>query len=258
MRSASEALEGVAFSGVWVALAATGLCAAAARSMFITASPALLGMVFTGTFVVYNVDRLRDLPRDRRTTPRRSAFVARHEQRLLAACWLAALVAGLCALELGPRPVVTLLPVLGLGLLHRRVKHLAFAKAAYITAAWLLVVVVFPAVAAAQALHPGWAALVIGPGLYANAIASNVRDAEGGAHRLGARRSLLAARGVAALGLAAAAVAPGAIVALGWVPLAVLAALLRFRADERYGLVVVDGALLVGAVAAWWTAPRFA
>jgi hypothetical protein len=40
------------------------------------------------------------------------------------------------------------------------------------------------------------------------------------------------------------------------IPLATLAALAFFRADERYGLVVVDGALWAGALLAlpWYVA----
>jgi hypothetical protein len=138
-----------------------------------------------------------------------------------------------------------------LGFFHRRVKRLAFAKSSYVTLAWVCVVVIFPAVALGAARHVGWAAVVVGAALQANAIASNVRDGEAVVPRLGRRRALGLARGAAGLGVVLAALAPAPVRALFWVPAATGLTLWRFRADEGYGLVVVDGALLLGGLAAW-------
>lgn len=84
----------------------------------------------------------------------------------------------------------------------------------------------------------------------ANVIASNVRDAEGAATRIGAPRALALARRVAWAGVAVALLGPAGVPPLAAVPLATAAALARFRDGERYGLVVIDGALAAGAVAA--------
>ena len=107
--------------------------------------------------------------------------------------------------------------------------------------------VVFPAVALGGAHDVVWAALVVGAAVQANAIASNLRDVEAA---LSSAPALRLAQGVAALGVIAALLAPPSERALGFVPLASGLTLLRFEADEGYGLVVVDGALLVGALAA--------
>ena len=61
---------------------------------------------------------------------------------------------------------------------------------------------------------------------------------------------LVAARLTAAAGLVLALLAPATVRPLAAVCAATLAVLLPFRDSERYGLVAVDGALLVGGVAA--------
>jgi hypothetical protein len=71
-------LDAVAFSSIWVAAAAGALCASAALAMGVTPTFSVAGIAVSGTLFVYNVDRLRDLDRDRATTPERSAFVERN------------------------------------------------------------------------------------------------------------------------------------------------------------------------------------
>ena len=66
----------------------------------------------------------------------------------------------------------------------------------------------------------------------------------------GPRLPLRIARALATLGIVLGALAPPPVRALAAVPAATLASLLRFRPSERYGLIVVDGALLAGALVA--------
>ena len=243
--------DALVFSSLWVGMAAGALCWAASLAMGLTPTVWAMAMAATGTFVVYNIDHLRDLERDRATTPVRSAFVAAHLVSLSALTSVAALGALAAASRMGWRAALLLAPILAVGLAHRRLKRLAHAKAIYVTAAWLAVVVGLPAVLSPAATRIGWVATILGSALLANAIASNVRDREAGARRFGTQRALWAARAVAGVGaLLAAAAAPIAVRPLSWVPAMTLAALVRFRLDERYGLLVVDGALVVGAGAA--------
>jgi len=86
--------------------------------------------------------------------------------------------------------------------------------------------------------------------VYANAIASNVRDAEAGAARLGLENALRLAQALALASLLLAAAGPPAVRPLLAVPLLTLLSLLAFRPGERYGLIAVDGALLAGAIVA--------
>jgi hypothetical protein len=243
-------LDALAFSSLWVALAASALVWATSLALGAPPSVSLVALVFGGTLVVYGVDRLRDMTRDAAVAPRRTTFVAQHRRPLAMLVGLSALVSVGAAGALGWRPVALLLPVLGLGLLHRRIKRFAWAKSAYVVLAWLMVVVGLPALTIPSATDWPWAALVLGPSLLANAIASNVRDHEAGVRWWGARRALSAARTAAVAGVVLGAAAPVALRALGIVPLATLVALGPFRADERYGLLVVDGALLAGGAAA--------
>ena len=245
-------LEMLVFSSAWVAAAAGALCAAAALGMGLQPLLPAVAVAVAGTLVVYNVDRLRDLERDRATAPRRSAFVERHYGVLVGICVASLAVAASLVLALGPRAPAVLVPVLVLGLLHRRLKGIAYAyaKAVYITAAWLAVVVGLAAALGPSAARVGWVAAILGPALFANAAASSVRDAEAAAERLGPAPVLWTARISALLGVVLGALAPAPVRPLAAVPLLTLAVLLPFRPDERYGLLVVDGALLVGAVLA--------
>lgn len=244
--------EPLAWSSLWVALAAGALSAAATRAMGVALPHPLdaLALVVAGTFVVYNVDRLRDVPRDRATSPRRTAFVERHARVLRGTTAAAGVLAVGLALRVGPAAPLVLAPVAALGFGHRRVKHLAFAKSSYITLAWVCVVVLFPAVAGTGARDVAFTALVIGAAAQSNAIASNVRDLEGAVARIGSGPALRLARVVAALGVGLALLAPDPVRPLVCIPAATGLALVRFDAEEGYGLVVVDGALLAGALAA--------
>lgn len=243
-------LDAVAFSSVWVAIAAAALAVACSLAMGVAPAGAVIGLAFTGTLVVYNVDRLRDVDVDRSTSPLRSAFVARNGGALALVTVAAAVAAVLFALAAGVRVWVVLVPILALGLLHRRLKHLTFGKSAYITAAWVGVVVGLPALADPTATRVAWAAIVTALAVFANAIASSVRDAEVAAAHFGAGPVLNVARALAALGVAVALGAPAPARSLAAVPLATLLVLLPFRPTERYGLLVVDGALLAGALVA--------
>jgi hypothetical protein len=237
-------LDVLAFSSLWVAAAAAALTVACSLAMGIGVTGAAVGLAFAGTLVVYNVDRLRDLDADRETAPDRSAFVAKHGGNLAlvtAAASVGSLVFALAAV---------LVPILCLGLLHRRIKHLVFVKSAYITAAWVGVVAGVPALIDPAATQVAWVVGITASALFANAVASNVRDGDVAAARFGPHRALSAARACALLGIAVAAAAPTPARSLMAVPAATLLALLLFRPEERYGLLIVDGALLAGAVVA--------
>jgi hypothetical protein len=247
-----DVIDALTFSSVWVAIAATALAMAASDALHVPIAGRLLTFVFAGTILVYQIDRLRDLARDRETAPLRTAFVERHRGALQATIVMAAIVALVCLPAIGRRGAAIASIVLALGLLHRRLKRVWFVKPLYLTIAWLLATVGLP-VAAADGGVPdglGWTVVVLGAALFANVLASGVRDHEATAARLGTGRTLAIARTVASLGVAAGVLASPAIRPLACVPLATLAAVIAFRAGERYGLTVVDGALVVGAVAA--------
>jgi 4-hydroxybenzoate polyprenyltransferase len=238
------------WSSAWLALAATALTAAGARATGVAATPALLGLAFGGTLAVYVMDRVWDLERDRTTAPARAAFVARWRRPLLGLGALGAGAAAAAGLTLGPRTLALAALVGALGLAHRRLKRFAAAKPVYLTFAWTAVPVGLPAAADPGARHVGWAALVVGASVLANVMLSNLRDGEALAGRLGRRRTLGAASAVLAAGLVAALLAPAPVRPLAALPLAMAAAVAGFRPSERYGALVVDGALLAGALAA--------
>ena len=246
----TRALDGLVGSSAWVAAVAAALCVAASEAMGIAPRLEVAVLVACGTFAVYNLDHLRDLERDRATSPRRSAFVAAHRRPLIALLALALGLAAVLALRLGPPAVALLAPVASAGLLHRRLKRFAFWKPFYVAIAWTAVVVGLPALVgpAPRALAP--VAGVLFTTLVANVIASNLRDGEAVAARWGPAMPLRLARGSAGLAIGWGLLAPEEVRPITLVPATLLLALVPFRADERYGLLVVDGALLVGALAA--------
>jgi 4-hydroxybenzoate polyprenyltransferase len=212
--------------------------------------PEAVGLAFAGTLVVYNVDRLRDLHRDRRASRERSAFVAAHEGALIGlagAAAAASLYFGVCA---GWPAALMLLPVLGVGLFHRRLKRFENAKIVYIAASWTCVGFGLPAVLASDAQGTEWALPTIALTMFANVIAFNVRSEGAGGEQVGRRCALQVARLCAALGVALCAFAPPPANALIAIPLATLIALVGYRPNERFSPIFVDGGLLVGSLVA--------
>lgn len=243
-------IDTILFSSLWLATAAGALAAAASGAMGIETQPLAVGLAISGTLVVYNVDRLRDIDRDRRTSPVRSHFIFRHQAGLIGLTTTAAVTSALLAVSAGAQAALTLAPVLLIGLLHRRLKKFASAKAAYVTAAWLCVVVGLPWVLDPHAASVGWVAAILASSVGANAIASNLRDFEAGVERYGEVVALRAARAIAGLGVGLCALAPDPVGSLLAVPLFTLIALALFQSTERFGLFVVDGALLMGGLIA--------
>ena len=252
----SLGLEALAYSSFGLGLTAVGMMAACSLAMRAAPRGELLALGFAGTLVVYTVDRLRDLPRDRLAAPRRTGFVLRHERALRLQVGAAGLVAAGLALHAGPRVAALAALVAGLGLAHRRLKRRSVAKLAYVTLAWTAVSVGLPAVAEPAPRHVGWIALLVASTVSANVWLSSVVD--GGAQP-GTRR------GGGAAGIALALLLPGLLVgllgplalrALLAMPAAMALAAAGFRPTERYAALAVDGAVLVGAAIATALASR--
>lgn len=277
-------LDWIAFSNLLPATIAAVLTLAASRALgggdhLAAARPlAWATLAGCGAFVIYGVDRLRDTRRDASTSPLRTAFVDRHRHWLAAAV---ALAAGGLALGLARSPArvgLLCLAVGAVGLLHRRLKHFVpFAgraagraepasralsgpgavsgtdsrstfKALYVSLAWVAICVGVPWLEAGGG-RPGAIAGVLLAALFANLVASNLRDDEAPLLAGPPQRTLMAARGAALAGALLAGLGPDGLTPLIWIPLAEWGALAAFRRSERYGLLVVDGALLVGALA---------
>ncbi len=245
-------LDTLLFSSLWIALAAAALVWTASSALATPGGPLLLA--FTGTFVVYNVDRLRDLPRDQASWPRRSAFVLQHHQTLKAATALAALLAGALAFWAGPASIVLCLAVLIPGLFHRRLKQHALFKVFYVALAWVAVTVGLPALSAplsgATRSALPFVAAVYACCLGANAIASNLRDNKDSPLKPASMLALRVARALALAGALLALTGPDRVVPLAAVALCQLAGLVGYRPGERYALGIIDGSLLVGALLA--------
>jgi hypothetical protein len=244
------ALDALAWSSLGLALTAAALAAAASRALGLAPAPAVLGLAFGGTIAIYVIDRLRDLPRDRLCAPARAAFVERHRRALVALTGAGGALAAGSAVALGPRAALLALGVGALGLAHRRLKHWSFVKPLYLTFAWTAVPVGLPAAHAPNARHVGFAAAVVSASVLANVALSNLRDGEGIAGRIGRGPTLAVAGAILAGGFGVALVAPAPVRPLAALPVAMAGALLGFRPTERYGALVVDGALLAGALAA--------
>ena len=243
-------LDALVFSNLWMAAAAGALVAATSHAMGTAIRPEAVGLAFAGVLVVYNVDRLRDLRRDRQGSPDRSAFIAEHKGRLIALSGVAAAASLYFGARAGWPAAVTLLPVLGLGLFHRRLKRFENAKIGYIAAAWTCVGFGLPAVLAADTRHLHWVAAITAATMLANVIAFNLRAAGERAKRPRQQNALQVARACAAIGVALGAFAPSPTDALVAIPLATLLVLIGYRPTERFSPLFVDGALLVGSLIA--------
>jgi len=241
---------GFAYSSLGVALAAAVLNAVSALAMGSRVDPGLLGLAFAGTLAIYTTDRLRDLPRDKITAPERSAFIERFARSLRAQTGLAGAISVVLGLLAGPRVVLLAAIVGALGLAHRRLKGFVAIKLAYITLAWTAVAAGLPAALDPAATHTIWVALIVAGTVTSNVILSNLRDREGPAGRIGEQARMWA--GVNLIPTTAFAVfGPAAVRPLILLPLCMAIAVAGFRPSERYGAVVVDGALVVGGLGAW-------
>jgi len=243
-------IDALVFGCGWVALAAAALVAAASAVMGLRPAPAVMGLALCGTLVVYSVDRLRDLRRDRQTAPLRAAFVDRHRGWLEFQTVAAGVLALVCGWLAGPAVIAVAAGVALFGFLHRRLKRSLLAKPLYLTLSWTAVSVALPAVHAGNARHVPWVAAIVALTVQSNVVLSNLRDREGVAHRIGTRRALTLAGGFLIPALALALLGPTQIRPLVWLPLAMAPAVAAFRPSERYGGGIVDGALLAGALLA--------
>ena len=201
----ASALDALLFSGLWVAAAAAALTAASFHALSAAPQVSVVALAFLGTLAVYTVDRLRDLERDGRTAPLRSAFVVRHRGTLQTLSVVSGAVAVLCALRAGPPAIAIAAGVLLVGLFHRRLKRWSLLQPIYVVCAWLAVTVGLPAATTPGAAHAGWIATLLAPALLANVAAPRARGV---------------ARALAALGIALAALAPQPVRPLGAVALA--------------------------------------
>jgi len=267
------------FCSLGEASAAAALAVAVSQALAFPLSWRVLGLVFAGTLAVYNLDRLRDLDRDRVHSPLRSAFIARRQRWLNALVVMAAAAAVACGIPAGPGVVFPALALLALGVTHRRLKRFRTAKPVYLAGAWTMMVVGLPVVASPWPLslaRVAWAAGLVSTALLANAMAAGIRPgaplhvgaSPGGSLPVGGApawwsspvavlralpreaKLLLGSRACAALAALASLFAPAGVRSLGVIPLVLLCALLVFRADERFRLVFLDGSLLAGALAA--------
>ena len=246
LRSAS--LDALAFANVLPAGLAGALTIAAGQALSTPAPLRWAAAAASGGVVIYGLDRLRDQALDRATSPLRTAFVARHSRALWASIAVAACIL-LTTLWRAPAGAAALYVGVGaIGLLHRRLKHLAGLKTLYVSLAWTLATAGAPYLAggAGPVLEIG---AIFFASVAANLIASNLRDDEAPLLLGPPARALCLARGMAAVGVALALGAPGALTPLVWIPTAELVALAFFRPTERYGHLAVDGALLAGALA---------
>ncbi len=263
----------------------SGLAAAIGGALSLCASRLLVApesarsavLVVAGAFIIYSLDRLRDIERDIRTSPLRTAFVQTHRTILVAATGLAGLVLLLGLAGAPARTILLCTAIGGVGFFHRRLKGRAMLKTVYVSVAWTLGLIGLPVSAAPQTIRfesAAGLALILLATLFANLIASNLRDDETEALRDQPTRALWIARLAALSGVAIAllfsqlesqlgperglalGLVPGpeqgaarAIFPAVWIPVAELLALVRFRPTERYGHSIVDGALLFGALA---------
>jgi hypothetical protein len=233
----------LAFASLLPAAVAAALLTAARAAMGLPPDGVTAALAAAGTIVVYGVDRLRDVRADRATAPLRTAFVERHRGKM-AALAIAAGVAGVALASRTTRDVQLLCAgVLTIGLLHRRLKDASLWKAVYVTAAWVCVTAGIPALVAIDRAPVPWVLAVYGAAIGSNLLATRQRAATEPA-------SLWSARGLALIGVATAVAAPAPVTPLAAIPASELLALAAFRTGERYGLVVVDGALLAGALLA--------
>jgi len=252
-RPLGRAADAVAFSSGLAAAIGGSLSLVASRVLGAPDAGSWAVLAASGTFIIYNLDRLRDIDRDLAISPLRTAFVVRNSRRLYAVVGIAA-ICFLATLATAPPSIMLLCMAIGLvGLFHRRLKEFTPLKAAYVSIAWVAACVGIPWLASGRADAGPWVASILLASLTANLIASNLRDdephVEEKAAPSGTAPALWLARAMTIFAVAITLAAPEALHPLVWIPVCEGLALANFRPSERYGLIAVDGGLLVGAFA---------
>jgi len=255
-------VDALAYLGVWPAGVAAALALVSGLALGRElAEPALLRLMafaFCGTTVVYDVDRLRDLERDRGSAPRRARFVAARRTVMLGVIAVCGVASAMLAARLSAGAWLLCAGALALGLLHRRLKTRRNARVAYVTGAWLAVVVGLPAqawLAETGSAGAGVRAIALlgvaqGSAIAANLVCSGIRVWPGGGIPAAERGRLVFARGLAGVGAAATLALGGGLWPLAALPASQALAALRFRSDERFRHAQLDAELLAGAILA--------
>lgn len=228
------------FSGTWSAISGALLYAASSQNLE-TFRVSGFATVFFGTLAVYNIDRLRDIDRDRTNTPKRSAFVELHQSTLwILVCISFILAVGLVA-PFSSHDLLILLPALLLGLFHRRLKNIPNFKPYYVSGAWTLVLVGLPAKESSALNNLLPLASLVAVCVFANTLVSGAKFKDS------AKKMAL---GLTGAGVFIAIFSGDEFRSLISVPAILFIALLPARSGEWYRLCVPDGALALGATVA--------
>lgn len=246
--SATALADRLAFS-LWLpAAVAAALTTAVGRLLAAEELARWAVLTAAGSFLIYGIDRLRDLARDRHTSPRRTAFIERNRKPFRIALAIAGIGLAIAAAGSPPSTLALCAAFGSVGLLHRRLKRFPALKSVYVSIAWTGICVGLPWLAAPAATADRALLLmaILFPTFWANLVASNLRDDEAA---LGPTPALGFARAALVLALGVTWLAPRGLAPLAWVPALELLALARFRPTEHYGHLAVDGALLAGGLA---------
>jgi hypothetical protein len=247
---ALRVIDGFAFSSGLAASVGGALSMVVSRLLEAPHPGSWAGLTGCGAFIIYNLDRLRDVERDGLTSPRRTEFVSRHRRLLYVAIGIAC-VAFAAILWTEPLSATLLCAAIGsVGFLHRRLKHVAILKTVYVSLAWVSACVGLPWLASEQVGLAPWIGIILFGCLSSNLIASNLRDDEVTFVRMSSRSVVRVARWIVLIAIGATLLAPTPLRPLVWIPICEGVALAAYRPTERYGHLAVDGALLVGALAA--------
>ena len=246
-------LEGLAFSSALAAGIGAMLSLVSSRVLDSSAPASAALLAAAGTFIIYNLDRLRDVQQDRSTSPRRTDYVSRNRLPLGLSIGIVAVAFASTWWQTSPSIKLTCLAIGIVGLLHRRLKGIAVLKTIYVAGAWVAACVGIPWLSAEHGVDGNrvavWLAGILFASLAANVIASNLRDDEAALIRGSSRATLWFTRMVLVAAIGLALVAPSRLAPMVWIPLFEGLALVAYRPTERYGHLVVDGALGVGALA---------
>ncbi len=244
--------DGFAFSGGLAAAVAALLSGVSSQALGAPAATTWAVLAASGAFIVYALDRLRDIDRDLAGSPLRTAFVVRNRRPLTISIGLAAIGLAASLVQASASIVLLCVAIGGIGLFHRRLKENTALKTAYVSLAWVGACAGMPWLASGLGRAGLWVSGILLASLLANLIASNLQDHEpragSGFDRSNPATILWLARGVTLAGIAIGLAAPAAFRPMVWIPVCEGVALAAYRPTERYGQFAIDGALLIGAI----------
>lgn len=202
-------------------------------------------LIFSGTLFIYNLDHIIDIKPDRTTNPQRSRYIHKNKSGLILLTTISGIIAACIFYSCQIRDNLMLIPVFLFGIFHWKFKSRKLFSAFYITCSWLLVVVIFPLSNSFEFnINIAFLLLILGLTIMGNALVFMADDMNTDKKN----KTVYCSKLLVLAALLFSLISPDNLKFLLFIPALTLLALFFYRQNEKYVLLYLDGALLLGGI----------